>query len=309
MTDYVIECEGLTRDFGTQRAVWDVTFRVPRGCVYGILGRNGSGKTTTIKMLMGLLRPTRGSCRVLGQESWSMPEDVREKTGHLIEGHPLYRSWRIRQLRSFTRSFYRRWDDRLFAEVVERFELDPAKRVWSLSRGQRGMVALALVLAARPEILILDDPTMGLDAIVRRKFLETMIQVIQAEGRTILFASHHLGDVERVADRIAILERGVLRVDCPTHEFIQRVRRVEADLERASPDLESFPGLLSLERRDSRLVMTLVNLDEEKRLRLRALLPGGFEEIPLNLEDAFIAYAGRRPARAVSGSPALVKGA
>lgn len=295
MSDWAIECEGLTRDFGKKRAVWDLTLRVPRGCVYGLLGRNGCGKTTTIKLLLGLLRPTRGACRVLGQSSWGMPPGVRERVGYLIEGHPLYRAWTIRQLESFTRAFYVRWDGAAFRQVMGRFELEPSRRIWGLSRGERGMVALALLLASRPEVLILDDPAMGLDAIARRQFLETMIQVIQAEGRTILFASHHLADVERVADRVAVMDRGVLRADCPTDEFLARVRRVELAADAAG--LDDLPGLLDVDRRNGRTAVTLVDFDDAKRERLRALVPGGFEEVPLNLEDAFIAYTGSRTLR------------
>jgi ABC-2 type transport system ATP-binding protein len=299
MSDWAIECQGLTKEFARTRAVWDLTLRVPRGGVYGLLGRNGCGKTTTIKLLLGLLAPTRGSCRVMGHDSLTMPEEVRERVGYLIEGHPLYRTWTVRRLADFTRALYRRWDGALFDETLRQFEIDPRSWVWSLSRGQRGMVALALVLATSPEVLILDDPALGLDAVARRRFLETMVKVIQSEGRTILFASHHLGDVERVADRIAVLDRGVLRVDCPTEEFIERVRRVE--LEGEAGKLENFPGLLDVEQRGSRVSLTLVNLDDEKRDRLRALAPSGFEEVPLNLEDAFIAYTGSRALRPAKG--------
>lgn len=301
MSDLVIECEGLTKEFGKTRAVWDLTLRIPRGTVYGLLGRNGCGKTTTIKLLMGLLRPTRGTCRLLGHPSADLPPAVRERVGYLIEGHPLYRSWKIRQLESFTRSFYRAWDAGFFRQVLERFELDPARRAWSLSRGERGMVALALVLAAGPEVLVLDDPALGLDALARRRFLETVIEIIQREGRTILFSSHNLADVERVADRIGVMDRGVLRADCPTHEFLDRVRKVEIAPPATLEAIVSFPGLLDYERKGERLALTLVNLDDERRARLKALSPDGLEEFPLNLEDAFIAYTGSRPLRGGQG--------
>jgi ABC-2 type transport system ATP-binding protein len=289
MSDWAIECEGLTRDYGTRRAVWDLTLRVPRGCVFALLGRNGCGKTTTIKLLMGLLRPTRGACRVLGAPSPNLPEQVRERVGYLAEGHPLPRLWRVRQLESFTRAFYRKWDAALFARSLERFEIDPARRVWTLSRGQRGLVALALVVAAGPELVVLDDPSIGLDAVIRRKFLESMIELIQREGRTILFASHHLADVERVADRIGILEDGVLRVDCPVDEFLSRVRRVE--FSGGPVSLNGFPGLLEFERRGDRAVMSGVDPDAAALEKLGAR---DIEEVSLNLEEAFVAYAGRR---------------
>ena len=301
MSDWVIECEALTKDYGRKRAVWDLNLRIPRGCVYGLLGRNGCGKTTTIKLLLGLLRPTRGACRVFGHSSTELPDEIRARIGYLVEGHPLYRTWRIRQLAEFTQAVSPRWDPVLFRETMRRFEIDPAARIWTLSRGQRGMIALSLVLCAGPELLILDDPSMGLDAVIRHKFLETMIEIIQTEGRTILFASHHLADVERVADRIGIMERGVLRVDCPTDRFTERVRKVEFAFEGEPSQLDGFPGLLEIQRRGPRTTMTVANFDDEKRDRLKELSVEGFEELSLNLEDAFVAYAGRSPSQAVVG--------
>jgi ABC-2 type transport system ATP-binding protein len=291
--EWAIECEGLTKDYGTKRAVWDLSLKIPRGCVFALLGRNGCGKTTTIKMLMGLLHPTRGTCRVLGRDSASLPDEVRSRVGYLVEGHPLPRTWRVRQLEAFARACAPRWDAALFARSIGRFEIEPSRRIWSLSRGQRGLVSLALVLAAQPEVLVLDDPSMGLDAVVRRTFLQSMVELIQSEGRTILFASHHLADVERAADRIGIMEQGVLRVDCAVDEFLARVRRVEFELDGPEAPLETMPGLLERERRGAQTIATFVNFDGAARERLASLGAREIEEVPLNLEDAFVAYAGR----------------
>lgn len=291
MNDYAIECSGLTKDYGPKRALWDLSLRVPRGSVYALLGRNGCGKTTTIKLLMGLLRPTRGTCRVLGEPSDAMSESVRERIGYLVEGHPLPRTWRVRQLERFVRAFYRTWDASFYARCLDRFEIDASQRVWSLSRGQRGLVALALTAAPNPELMVLDDPSIGLDAVVRRTFLESMVELIQREGRTILFASHHLADVERVADRIGILENGVLRADCTVETFLARVRRVEFAL---AGELGEFPGLLDVRRNGERVTITVANYGGGLDERLTAMGARDVEAVPLNLEDAFVAYAGRK---------------
>ncbi len=305
--NWAIDCDGLTRDFGSKRAVWDLGLKVPTGCVYGLLGRNGSGKSTTLKMLLGMLPPTRGACRLLGEDSAALSPATRRRVGYLLEGHPLWRTWRVSQLRDLVRPHHSAWNDRLFDETLERFEIDPSRRVWTLSRGQRGMVNLALVLAPEPELLIMDDPALGLDPVVRRRFLEMMIQVLHREGRTVLFASHNLADVERVADRVGILENGVLRVDCRTDEFLEGVRRVEF-AGSPPPELGTFPGLLEVEAKGDRTVLSVAAFDDEKRRQLSALLPQGYEEVPLSLEDAFVAYAGRRPSQVRPAVP-VTKGA
>src|SRR5690606_33857009 len=145
----------------------------------------------------------------------------------------------------FTRSFYERWNSELFGQIIEHFALPGRQRIWRLSRGQRAQVALALAVAPDPELLILDDPTLGLDTVVRRDMLESLVQLIQREGRTILFSSHILGDVERVADRIGILVDGVLQVDCPTDHFKQSVRKLVITFADAPKPYPHRQGVLS----------------------------------------------------------------
>jgi ABC-2 type transport system ATP-binding protein len=156
-------------------------------------------------------------------------------------------------------------------------------------------VALALAVAPDPELLILDDPTIGLDTVVRRDFLESMIQIIQRQGRTILFSSHILSDVERVADRIGILVDGVLRVDCPTEVFKQSVKKVVLEFRAEPPAFESCAGVISCRSLGTRMEMILVQPDQEHWRRIAAMEPVSQDVLELNLEDAFIEYTrGRR---------------
>jgi ABC-2 type transport system ATP-binding protein len=157
-------------------------------------------------------------------------------------------------------------------------------------------VSLALALAPDPELLILDDPTLGLDTNVRRDFVESMIQVIQRRGRTILFSSHILGDVERVADRVGVLVDGVLRVDCPVEHFKQVVCRVAAEFGRQAPEFPGCVGLLGQWRAGTRLELVVVGFGPEQRAAVEALAPRRIDVAELNLEDAFIAYT-RGPRR------------
>src|SRR5258708_7279369 len=225
MSDVVIETIGLTRYFGGKCAVDQVNLSVPRGSVFALLGRNGSGKSTIIRMLLGLLEPTRGSAKVLGEDCRHLSPAARGRIGYVAEGHPLIDWMRVGDLESFQKSFYPKWDGRMFAAVLDQFALPAGARAGPLSRGQRAGLSLALTLATRPELLVMDDPAMGLDPVARRTLLEAMILVTRDAGHTIFFSSHVLDDVERVADHVAILDQSVLRVSSSVETFRSRVKR------------------------------------------------------------------------------------
>ena len=204
----------------------------------------------------------------------------------------------IGQAVGFTRAFYKRWNQPLLDQILDHFELSPKRRIRRLSRGQQAQVALALAVATDPELLILDDPTLGLDTVVRRDFLESLIQIIQRRGRTILFSSHILNDVERVADRIGILTDGVLRVDCPTDHFKDSLRKVILEFDGDPPELPACPGLVNSRRIGHKWELVLVGFDDERQKLFEPLHPIGIEVIDFNLEDAFIEYT-RGPRRSL----------
>src|SRR5688500_14988563 len=293
----VIETAGLTRYFGRKCAVDSVALSVPRGSVTALLGRNGSGKSTLIRMLMGLLAPTRGTAKVLGHDCRKLPPDVRGRIGYIAEGHPLIDWMRVKELAAFQKSFFpATWSDRIFESVTSHFRLPANARAGKLSRGERAGVALALTLAAQPELLVLDDPALGLDPVARRNLLEAMILVTRDSGRTILFSSHLLNDVERVADRIAILDRSVLRASCSVETFMSRVKRVRLRFPAAAPaPLPDIPGLLQARQDDEdELRLTIANFDDARMDELRQLGAVEIEELPISLEDAVIGYLGDR---------------
>jgi ABC-2 type transport system ATP-binding protein len=300
----VVVTERLTKYYGARCAVDSLCLRIPEGTVYGLLGRNGAGKSTTIKMLLGMSHPSYGRAQVLGEDSGQLSPATRARIAYLAEGHPLYRWMTIGQAVRFTREFYARyrWNQPLLEKILDHFELSLKRRIRRLSRGQQAQVALALAVATDPEVLILDDPTLGLDTVVRRDFLESLIQIIQRRGRTILFSSHILGDVERVADRIGILMDGVLRVDCPTDHFKQSVRKVilelptDCDVER--PEISECPGVVNRRMVGRRLELVIVGFNETHRQRLESLASRGIEVLDFNLEDAFIEYT-RGPRRSL----------
>jgi ABC-2 type transport system ATP-binding protein len=204
----VIRIEGLTRRFGANVALDNVSLTVPRGTVFGLVGPNGAGKTTLIKHVLGLLRAKSGCVRVFDRDPVADPEGVLARIGYLAEEHDLPGWMRVDELLSYTRAFYPRWDDAYAEKLRQAFALDPAARVKHLSKGQRTRAGLLIALAYRPDLLVLDEPSSGLDPIVRRDILEAIIRTIAEEGRTVLFSSHLLHEVERVSDRVAMIDRG-----------------------------------------------------------------------------------------------------
>jgi ABC-2 type transport system ATP-binding protein len=294
MNDLVIQTRGLTKYFGGKAAVYELDLDVPRGCVFGFLGRNGSGKTTTIRMLMGLMRPTRGSAEVLGVDSQALTPEIRARIGYLTEEHQLYAWMNVRQCGEFQSRYFARWNDKIFRGVVGHFALKPTAKVKDLSRGERAGLCLALTLAPEPELLMLDDPGLGLDPVARRSLVESMIYLTRKSDRTIFFSSHHLSDVERVADHIAIFDRSVLRACCRLEQFQDSVRQVRLRFAGTPPPVPKIPGLLQAIRAEGELRITCVHLNGETEKILRSLSPVSMEMVELGLEDAFISYLGER---------------
>jgi ABC-2 type transport system ATP-binding protein len=288
----------LTKYYDRRRVVDGLDLRVAQGIVYGLLGRNGAGKSTVIKMLLGMVHPDSGRAEVLGENALELRPQTRARIAYLAEGHPLYAWMTVGEAARFTRAFYPHWDGRLLEQILDHFELSRRAKIRRLSNGQRAQVSLALAVATDPELLILDDPTLGLDTVVRRDFLESLIQIIQRRGRTILFSSHILGDVERVADRIGILVDGALRVDCPTDYFKESIRKVVLEFDRQPPEFPACTGLVSSRQVGRKRELIMVGYGEEHRRLAESLSPRAMDVIEMNLEDAFIEYT-RGPRRAL----------
>jgi ABC-2 type transport system ATP-binding protein len=289
MTD-VIATHRLTKFYDRRPVVHQLDLRVPQGTIYGFLGRNGAGKSTAIKMLLGMVHPDYGRAELFGEDSLRLRPETRARIAFLAEGHPLYRWMNIGEAVRFTRPFYATWNDGLLDQILDYFRLSPQARIRKLSTGQRAQVSLALAVAAEPELLILDDPTLGLDAVARREFLESIILLIQRQGRTILFSSHILSDVERVADRIGILVDGVLRADCPTDTFRDSVRKLVLEFAGTPPEIPEVAGLIGVRRFGGRVELVFANYRDEHRALAESLRPLSLDVVEMNLEDAFIEY-------------------
>lgn len=292
MIETVLETQSLTKYYGNILAVDHMDLKIPRGCICGFVGRNAAGKTTAIKLMLGLLNPTAGSSKLLGCDSAALTPAIRQRVGYVTEGHRLFRWMSIADLEKFQRAFFpKQWDDKFFAEMIEYFGLTKKQKVKHLSIGQRAQVSLALALAPNPELLIMDDPTLGLDAAIRRQFLAGMIELIMREGRTILFSSHILGDVERVADRIVVIDKGVIRADCKLEQFRKAVKKVILTFEDSVPPQVNIDGLLHYRGSEKELALTLVGTDDDKIAELaKSAGAEGYHIAGMNLEDQFIEF-------------------
>lgn len=215
----VIHVADLTRRFGARTALSSVSLSLPRGAVYGLVGANGAGKTTLIKHILGLCRAESGSVRVFGLDPVADPVGVLSRIGYLSEENDLPGWMRVEELIRYTRAFYPAWDDAYAEELRQTFGLDPMARVKSLSKGQKARAGLLIALAYRPELLVLDEPSSGLDPIVRRDILGAVLRTIADEGRTVLFSSHLLEEVEQVADHVTMIHQGRIVLSAPLEDI------------------------------------------------------------------------------------------
>lgn len=215
MTEPVVAITDLSRRFGATTALASVNLSLARGAVYGLVGANGAGKTTLIKHVLGLLRAERGSVRVFGLDPVGDPVAVLSRIGYLSEENDLPGWMRVDDLIRYSRAFYPAWDDAYADELRQAFALEPSAIIKNLSKGQRARAGLLIALAYRPELLVLDEPSSGLDPIVRRDILGAVIRTIADEGRTVLFSSHLLQEVEQVADHVTMIDRGAIILSGP----------------------------------------------------------------------------------------------
>jgi ABC-2 type transport system ATP-binding protein len=294
--DPVIDVRNLTRRFGAKVALDNVSLAVPRGGVFGLVGPNGSGKTTLIKHALGLLKTQAGSVRVFGRDPVADPKGVLSRVGCLTEDNDLPGWMRVDELMRYTRAFYPGWSDDYAEELRRTFALDPAQRVGELSRGQRARAGLLIALAYRPELLVLDEPSSGLDPLVRRDILGAVIRTIADEGRTVLFSSHLLDEVERVADRVAMIHGGRVVFAAPLDEIRATHRRLTLRFPEPRPAPPALAGALAWE--GSGREWTAVCAGPPGGLRAEAEGAGGrvVEEHAVRLDEIFVARAGAAPA-------------
>jgi ABC-2 type transport system ATP-binding protein len=261
--DFAIETRGLTRRHGRKIAIDGLDLALPRGGIHAIVGANGAGKSTLFRLLLGFLTADAGDALILGRDSRALSPEDRGRIGFVNEEHTLPGWMTVGAVTDMQRRHHAgRWDERAFHNVIGSFDLTTQQRVAQLSRGERAGLNLAMAIGQNPELLILDEPTLGLDVVAKRRVLDALIDGVAADGRTILYCSHQIEEVERLADNLVILERGKLRSFSTPDDFCDRIRLWVADVPFKGPEDEAVPGLLQHRRIEGVHHYTVIDQDE-----------------------------------------------
>lgn len=291
MTEAVINIENLSRSFGSKTVLNGLSLTVPRGAVFGLVGENGAGKSTLIKHILGLWRAETGSVRVFGDDPVADPVAVLNHVGYLSEEPDLPGWMTIDELMRYTEAFYPKWDTDYAEELLTQFALDRNARIKTLSKGQLAKTGLLIAQAHRPDLLLLDEPSSGLDPIVRADILTEVIRTVAHEGRTVFFSSHFLDEIERVSDHIAFLHQGRLVLCGPIDEIREQHRSLTLRFEEAPASSSGNQGIYSMKGsgRERTLICNLARTSlEEVCTELGGVIT---ENVQASLDEVFFLHA------------------
>lgn len=291
----IIECNNLTHYYGKRLIYENLTFSVPKGRILGLLGKNGTGKTTTINILSGYLKPRSGECRIFGQDIQTMEPSLRRNIGLLIEGHVQYQFMTITQIEKFYAAFYQgQWKKEAYYELMNKLQVAPGQRISRMSCGQRSQVALGLILAQNPELLVLDDFSLGLDPGYRRLFVDYLRDYARAENKTVFLTSHIIQDMERLIDDCIMMDYGKILIQKPVGELLDKVRRFTWTVPEGytCPSIERLyhPSVI---RNTLESYSFLSPVEVESLLNVKGIPFTDVHSERVNLEDAFIGLTGK----------------
>ncbi len=289
--DNVIEARELTKRYGRFEAVSNLNLRVGAGRITGFLGRNGAGKSSTIKMILGIIRPSSGTGSLLGQSISDGRRccESRRHVAYVAEDKQTYAYMTVGQMIGFTRSFYADWDIDMERRLLKQFELPLGRKVKALSKGMRTKLALLLALARRSKLLILDEPSEGLDPVSIEELLQALVAAA-AEGTTIFFSLHQIAEVERVADHVCIIDHGRLVADTSLDEIRQEYRRITCGFCTQPPKIDFNGDIIGAVRTDGRQLTVMATRNAEGIVeRVHRLGAASVETTPVSLRELFLA--------------------
>jgi ABC-2 type transport system ATP-binding protein len=296
-TEYVVETESLGLSFGPKHALRALSLRIPRGGIHAIVGANGAGKSSLFRILLGVQSPTSGSARILGHNCAHLSARERARIGYVNEEHAMPAWLRVSDVVHLQRSQYPGWDDSIYQRIAGHFHVLPQQRIAELSRGERAGVNLSVTMAQKPELLMLDEPTLGLDVVAKRVFLEVLLAEAEGTDCTILYCSHQMEEVERLADNLIVLEHGELIHMSAPNAFCERVSLWVAEFAFVPPELEKLPGLLQLQRIDGLYHLLMLDQFDSFAEQLRDLGARRQHRGAVNLDRAVNAILSRNHAR------------
>ena len=291
----VIECNNLTHYYGKKMVYENLNIHVRNGSILGMLGKNGAGKTTTINILNGFLQPRSGECLIYGENSQHLTPATKARIGFLIEGHIQYTFMNIHQIEKFYSGFYPNWKPAPYWELMSKLKVTPTQKISTMSCGQRSQVALGLILAQNPDLLILDDFSMGLDPGYRRLFIDYLREYAKSENKTIFTTSHIIQDMERLIDDVLIMDYNRVLAQCPISEFMTNFKRFDFELENDQVNLKDEPFVENLEKVKNKVELYSYQTKDfvQNFLDKQGVAYKGFRQVKMELEDAFIGLTGK----------------
>ena len=288
MTEPAISVRNVSRKFGSSVAVEDLSFDVPYGSIFGLLGTNGAGKTTLMRMLVGHLHCDSGSVEVLGSDPWRHNSETRRRIAYVSDSMQLPPGMTLRSVLKMNRGLFPNWNAELAESLLKKLDVPADKRYSQLSLGQRRKAVLLQALAQGADLLILDEPAAGLDAIVRRHFLDSLLDAVLDSGQTVLFSSHMLSDIERVVDRVVMIAHGKLRMSGQLENLKAGLRRVRIAGEVNSDQLDSHFKVLGHRFEDDVTELLIDGFDQNEWDSVRQSIGHDASVEALNLEDMFV---------------------
>jgi ABC-2 type transport system ATP-binding protein len=288
MNDSIVRVDRLQKSFDGKQVLRGINLTLERGEVLGLLGANGSGKTTLIKCALGLLRPTTGSVTVFSENSWDLSATSKARLGYVPQEVVSYPWMRVRQVIAYTAAFYPNWDQPIVNTLCERWHVPLEDRVGALSTGQLQTVGILLALGHRPELLVLDEPVASLDPSARRQFIRTILELLEDQRHTILFSTHITSDLERVAQKVAILGEGQIRFHGDLDELKDRVKRLRIMSRHSLPSSFAVPGALRCEVAGATATVSVTDFDERLVTDMEKAWDADVSVQDLNLEEIFV---------------------